>query len=494
MSKKLGKLVMVATAIAVLIAVLVACAPDFTPVGNGDFDAASESNSGYVVKQGAYYYFINGYNAATSISKESDNEFGKVVKGSIMRTRKNDDGTWATAETVVPKLVVSSNTTQGFSIFGEYIYYTTPSIKTDKYGALQTTYTEFYRMNIASGDNVMLANLPSEVTSFKFTPNALIYLDGTTLKSIAYNGKATATIAEEVANTIFPGAENYKADSAVTPDNFVYYTKTPEDSAGLYNEVYAVTGTDEPIKLIGNGTLAEGKKFTVTPKYFDTESDGNCVLYYEKTDKTDGRTDALGLFGIKLSTDEFNNGTFSFKEEKQFTNISGASVMPVSYDDGMLVDTADEVSKYFYLSNIVDGAPAETTYYRYPSSKTLSMNSIVKEGGKTYLYYKDSNKLLRIELDVANGFVERTALVVADNIKSDWLPLERIGDDFFFMNTKYLTYVHVFNINQLTGENYDKTIGLERKDLTLIGKMTSDDKESYDKTVKAEDEAEEENA
>lgn len=490
MSKRLSKLALVAVAIIVLAAVLVACAPDFTPVSGGDFDAASESNGGYVVKQGEYYYFINGYNAATTITKESDNAFGNVVKGAIMRTKKNADGTWAASETVVPKLVVSSNASQGFSIFGEYIYYTTPSTKTDRYGALQTTFTEFYRMHITSGDNVMIANLSGNITNFKFTPNALIYLDGTTLKSVSYDKRTTATIAEQVSNTVFPTAENYKNGSAISPDNYVYYTLAPEEASGLYNETYAVTGTDSPIKLVGDGTLAEGKKFTLAPKYFDVEDDGSCVLYYEKTNKTDGRSDALGLFGIKLASDEFAAGSFTFKAEKQFTITAGASVMPVSYDAGILVNTADETSKYFYLSNIVDGTPADTTKFRYPSSKTLSMNSIVNENGKTYLYYKDANKLLRIELDLNNGFDEKTSIVLADNIKTDWLAIERIGNDIFFMNTKYLTYVYVFNIDKLTSDSYDKTVGLERKDLTLLGTMTDEDKESYDKTVKAEEEEE----
>lgn len=472
---------------------LVACTPDFTPLDGGDPTAISESNNGYVVKQGEFYYFINGYTASSDITKAKDNKFGKVVKGAIMRTKKNAEGKFDAnaGQIVVPMMVTSTNLDQGFSIFGEYLYYTTPSTKTDKYGALQTSFLEYKRCKITGANTETIAILSGDVTSYKFTPEALIYLEGKELKRVSYSNKSTTTIAENVTNQVFPSSETY-TPGKLSPSDYVYYTVTPENTDGTYNELYAVSGNVDPIKLIGDGTFGEGVKYTVKPMYVMTETDGAVTMYYEKTNNTDGRTDALGLYGIKLGTDALS-GVINPENEKRFTVQSGLSVMPYTFNDGVLVDTTDAQSKYFYFSSVdSDGnVIGKDVKYRYPSAFTLSIYKIIKEGDKQYLYYTQSNSLFRLELkhdaNSDTNFDESSAVLISSNIKTDWLELEKIGNDIFLMHTKYLTYIHVFDINAINGEGFDRTIGLERKDMTLLGKMTDADKDSYDDMIAEED-------
>lgn len=495
MTVKLKK-VFALIAIVVLVALtvsLVACTPGFTPLSGGEPNAKSESNNGYVVKQGEYYYFINGYTTSSDITKAKDNKFGNVIKGAIMRAKKNAEGKFDAnaGEVVVPMMVTSTNLDQGFSIFGEYLYYTTPSTKTDKYGALQTSFLEYKRCKITGANTETIAILSGDVTSYKFTPDALIYLDGKELKRIDYSKKSTTTIAENVTNQVFPASVSY-TPGQLSPSDYVYYTVTPENTDGTYNELYAVSGNAEPVKLAGDGTFGENKKYTVKPMYVMVEADDSVVLYYEKTNNTDGRTDALGLYGIQLGTGALS-GVINAENEKRFTVQSGLSVMPYTFDGGVLVDTTDAQSKYFYFSSVDANGNVigKDIKYRYPSSFTLSIYKITKEGDKEYLYYTNANALYRLELNAGansdTNFDEGSALLIASNIKTDWLELEKIGNDIFLMHTKYLTYVHVFDLNAINSESFDKTKGLERKDLTLLGKMTDNDKENYDDMIAEED-------
>lgn len=493
--KKVFAVIAVVVVVALTVS-LVACTPNFTPLDGGDPTAASESNNGYVVKQGEFYYFINGYTASSDITKAKDNKFGNVVKGAIMRAKKNAEGKFDAnaGQVVVPMMVTSTNLDQGFSIFGEYLYYTTPSTKTDKYGALQTSYLEYRRCKITGANTETIAILSGDVTSFKFTPDSLIYLEGKELKRVNYANKSTTTIAENVTNQVFPASEKY-TPGQLSPSDYVYYTVTPENTDGTYNELYAVSGNADPIKLAGDGTFGEGKKITVKPMYVMVEADGTVILYYEKTNNTDGRTDALGLFGIKLGTGALSD-VINVENEKWFTVQSGLSVMPYTFDGGVLVDTTDAQSKYFYFSSVDANGNVigREVKYRYPSGYTLAIYKIIKEGDKEYLYYTNANSLFRIQLNTTSGinFDEGTATLIASNIKTDWLELEKIGNDVFLMHTKYLTYIHVFDLNAINSDSFDKTVGLERKDLTLLGKMTDADKESYDDMIADEDKADKE--
>ena len=63
-----------------------------------------ENNGSMVVKQGDYLYYVNGMDDTANITKPEDNHFGKAsVKGSIMKSKINADGTLIDTAVVVPK-------------------------------------------------------------------------------------------------------------------------------------------------------------------------------------------------------------------------------------------------------------------------------------------------------------------------------------------------------------------------------------------------------
>ena len=102
MKKKLFLVVTVFALVAILATCLVACNKGFKwhSVGGGDATAEVKSNGGYVVKQGNYLYFINGY-----VGLDENNDFGTPVKQSIVRVEiKNGVPDTSTAVVVVPKI------------------------------------------------------------------------------------------------------------------------------------------------------------------------------------------------------------------------------------------------------------------------------------------------------------------------------------------------------------------------------------------------------
>ena len=92
------------------------------------------SNGGFVVEKGDFVYFINGAEEYTAA-----NGYGSVVKGALMRISKTDlaAGDYTNVKMVVPSLLgtaegkgAGKSFDAGIFIYGDYVYYTTPT--TDK--------------------------------------------------------------------------------------------------------------------------------------------------------------------------------------------------------------------------------------------------------------------------------------------------------------------------------------------------------------------------
>ena len=121
---------------------------------NPETGASTISNGGMTVVKGDYLYYTNGYiDVGSEDFKVDDNEFGKVRKSAIYRTKlvngeivKNKDGFVENTELVVPKVVGFDN--GGFYIIDDYIYYATPNMNYGENGKLQTDRVEFYKINI----------------------------------------------------------------------------------------------------------------------------------------------------------------------------------------------------------------------------------------------------------------------------------------------------------------------------------------------------------
>ena len=113
--------------------------------GTFDKEAAVESNGGFAVKKGDYVYFING-----SQSYTADNTYGDVVKGALMRISNADleSGDYSKAQIVVPSLFTTSNYNAGVYIYGEYVYYATPTTDKNLQGEVENSWIDFKRAKL----------------------------------------------------------------------------------------------------------------------------------------------------------------------------------------------------------------------------------------------------------------------------------------------------------------------------------------------------------
>jgi hypothetical protein len=109
-------------------------------------NATVSSNGGFAVQKGDFVYCINGYESYTA-----SNVYGDAVKGALMRISVSDlnDKKYDKAKTVVPSLFVAQDYTSGIYIYGDYVYYATPT--TDKNletGAIDNTKIDFKRAKL----------------------------------------------------------------------------------------------------------------------------------------------------------------------------------------------------------------------------------------------------------------------------------------------------------------------------------------------------------
>lgn len=122
------------------------------------------SNGGFAVVKGDYVYYINGVEAHTS-----DNTYGEVVAGALVRTKKADIGTEnASAEVVIPQLLVAGSFDAGFYIYGEHFYYASPRSEKNKEGEIENTKLDFFKTTLNGKTAKNLITIDDNTTNYRF--------------------------------------------------------------------------------------------------------------------------------------------------------------------------------------------------------------------------------------------------------------------------------------------------------------------------------------
>lgn len=152
MRKRITKIICTAVA-AISAATLVfapACSNRWSGVADMDNSrAVAGTNGGFLTQTNDYVYFINGKAANTD-----SNSFGSVVKGSVQRLKKTElaKNNYAACETVVPSVIYSGNTNAGIYVYGDYIYYTTPTTERNSDGEILNSNLDFKRTRLDGKD------------------------------------------------------------------------------------------------------------------------------------------------------------------------------------------------------------------------------------------------------------------------------------------------------------------------------------------------------
>lgn len=209
------------------------------------------SNGGFAVEKGNYIYFINGIQG-----NSANNDYGTPVRGAIYRIAKSDYAArnYLSAECVVPLIAYAGNYTAGLYIYGDQIYYSTPSTVKNAEGEVQYDQLEIRSTKLdRSQTSAHYTRFEKAPTDFRFvqgedekvyllyvTAEEKLYNESTGVKNIHSLDLASGTdklLAYNV-DTCFFDTDNLE-------NGRVYYTMNVYDYSVAentsYNQVYTVT-------------------------------------------------------------------------------------------------------------------------------------------------------------------------------------------------------------------------------------------------------------
>ncbi len=449
MKKRIFSVLAILVVAIMLVTALVACNPyEWTAIGGGDATAEVVSNGGYIVKQGNYVYYINGY-----VGADADNTWGTPVKQALVRSELKADGTIdnTTTKVLAPKSIHSTAKEGGIAIFGEWVYYATPNFDKDKTGTPSTTDMDFMRTKIDGSATERLGTISSRGADYIFTATRVLYYLNSTINYIDFSGKnvATGTLAENVAKVVW----DYASDDIFFVENI-----TGEDSYKNYNNLCTIKkdGSGKQTLATIDTYLAEGEeahanplkvfKFTLIDMY--VEEDGTSTLYYTKSHTLDGTAQTDGLFMAKAA---------DFKAtEKQLNTIGSSTLFPLGYAEGALAHNASSVYCWYNGTNAENPNAVTTT------SQTVW--AVDKTAGIAYFSATSSATSLQ-KINYKNP--DNAVAIIDEGIKTDWHVLDFIGNDFYFFATDDENYLHTINLLTFdkTAEDAESAyIGFEREE------------------------------
>lgn len=428
MKKKLFSVLAIALVAVILTTCLVACNPyKWDAIGGGDASAEVISNGGYIVKQGNYVYYINGY-----VGVDADNTWGTPVKQALVRSELNQDGTInnATTKVLVPKSIHSTAKKGGIAIFGEWVYYATPNFDKDKNGNASTTDMDFMRTKIDGSATQKLGTISSRSAEYIFTSSRVLYYTNSTISYFDFSGKkvTSGVLAENVSKVVW----SYDSDVI-----FYVETITGEDSYKNYNNLCSINknGDDKQTLATIDTFLAEGEeavdnplkvfKFTLIDMY--VEADDSVSLYYTKSHTLNGTASVDGLFVAKANDVK---GT-----EKKLNTIGSTTLYPLGYEEGALAYNSSNVYCWYNGANAQEPNAVTTT------SQTIW--AVDQVNGIAYFSASSSATSLQ-KINYKNP--DNAVSIIDEGIKTDWFVLDFIGDDFYFFATNDDNYLHTINL------------------------------------------------
>ena len=368
---------------------------DITGTFTSNANASVSSNGGFAVERDGYIYFINGAESYTA-----SNAYGDAVRGSLMRISSADlaAGNYQNVKTIVPQLFVEQKLETGIYIYGDYVYYATPT--TDKSvndNTVQNTELDFKRAKLDGSEAPMSGyyfRLKTNNVDYRFVQAGAnntvycLYEDGTDLKS--FNTETWETV------TLVKGASDYLYDTQDLTNPNVYYTMsvsqaidTPNATAESYKQLYKVNAADKVTAI----DAAEAKYTFTNGEYdFDKASmqlkdEKDDSISYNYNDYTTYPYVNLGklvLDGVGKTNEKtyFNAGDIS----KALTSC-GYTYTVKSYQNGGL---------YFTRNTVVNPSGTTPLYYLADADlnglDSIEGNKTVEESGKIVTVAQDSTQ------------------------------------------------------------------------------------------------------
>lgn len=378
MSKKYKKIIGVSMAVALLGSAFafVGCKDDGY---KGDVltgyvsDAQVSSNGGFVVEKGDYVYFINGAEDYTA-----NNKYGDVLKGSLLRIKKSDmkAGNYneETVQRVVPSLFVSGNHDSGIYIYGDYVYYATPTTDTTVKGESKNSELDFKRAKLDGSEapSETFLRLQSNSSKYRFVTEKgvdrnndgkddvfCLYEEDSALKSL------NVATGEKV--VLVKGAGTFFYDQNDLSNPNVYYTMpvtvepdSENPTSVEYNQIYCVNASaratvnaNEASYTVENGRTYSFNKAFMQEKAEEKGYDLNDYKTYPYVNLGTLVLDGIGNNTKACKYTQLNGGTA--EDQKKATEPQG-----YVYTITKFASNGDETGVYFTRKNIVT-TPSEAS-------------------------------------------------------------------------------------------------------------------------------------
>ena len=353
MSKRFTKIICAITASTFILGAAAAagCSDYYnSPKLDGDYTYTGKavSNGGFAVEAGKYVYYINGVESNTAL-----NDFGKPVKGAIYRVSKENlkNKKYSSVQKVVPSIAYSSNYNAGIFIYGDRIYYGTPSTAKNSEGVVQNSYLDMKSSKLDGTETLKEAyvSFPSASYEYRYVEEGdtvyllyvatdeKLYEESTGVKNLhSYNTKTgtDTLLAYNVGDVTF--------DSADKTNPRVYYTMSVYDYNGTsntacgYNQLYTVKADATKDKFAGklNAGTVSG--------WNDNEDNGTVDRYINCGDLV---LDGIG--GMETKT------PFNYEPENPEVNLLNYTYSVKQYTSGNVYYTSS-TDKTTYLYSFKD--------------------------------------------------------------------------------------------------------------------------------------------
>ncbi len=428
MRKFITKIICFAAAVIVALGIFLisACGPDYSgkPL-SGNTDGQVVSNGGFAVEKGDYIYFINGRESYTA-----DNTFGEVVKGAIMRISKNDFASrnYSSVDTVVPLIAYSGNAKAGIFIYGDYVYYTTPSTEKNSDGEIQNSYLTFRRTKLdgtGTSKNYFM-QLTDNTVDYRYVEvDGVVYILYVATNEKLYDKSCTNLYSYNtetgVKTLLAYNVASYLFDSSNVENPRVFYTMTvPNLKDGNtafenYNQVYTVTADKTERNEYDFSEVAD----------YDADKDPvyiNCGdLVLDGYGFMEDITGIVTQFNGKLDDESLQRDSYTY-------SLS-------SYENGYLYFT-----RYKHIPGSSDSAQ-ELYSISEKDMTSASWNSVTsqdKDGRGEYITIKDAGSS-KVYLYDNSGALEQVLILASDGIQKAKLVDGKIPETIDNVNRFYIT-------------------------------------------------------
>ena len=335
------------------------------------------SNGGFAVEKGGYVYFINGVESTTA-----NNGYGAPVKCSLMAIKKSDlaEGNYDQAKIVIPSLFTAQDFNAGLYIFGDYVYYATPTTDKNVSGQAGNSYIDFKRAKLDGTE------APMSGYYFRLPASA-------TYRFVQVDGVDRNNDGEEDVFCLYEEDKALKSYNTATGDNVVlvknakssfFYDKTDATNPNVY--------------------------YTMDVKY-DMEKDNSTTPGYDQIYCVNAAAQVTAVDAGKASyTVSYNGGTdgrtYDF-DEKAMNKNAGAR----GYDLG-------DYTTYPYVNLgqlVLDGVGfASTMHTHYNEETAENITDVTAKEAQGYNY---TIKRYETNGDNAGIYFTRTAYMGTEKAK-----------------------------------------------------------------------------